>query len=132
MAKSSTSFKEGNQAHLTHGASSYEDRTALDKPIPIRLAEVERSVLADLRANGPRGIVEAELVRNATIARLMWAAMSESQEKFLSMVKYYFYASNNAQRAAQALANLPEEHAPTAGEILASYEVRNDEQDTDG
>jgi hypothetical protein len=111
-------FEQGNTAAVTHGARSYLSRTESDKPITAPMAEIERSVLADLRANGPRGVLEAALVRNETAARLLWGAMSESPERFISLLKMFCYTSNNATRAARDLAALHDNGGQSLDDLL--------------
>jgi hypothetical protein len=127
MSDNAGQFQPGNAAHMTHGARGYLSRTETDKPITINMAEIERSVLADLRANGPRGVLEAALVRNETAARMLWAAMGESPERFISLLKMFCYTSNNATRAARDLAALPTDEPLDARTILDSIRGNDDD-----
>lgn len=112
-------FTEGNTAALKHGARSYLARTEAGKPITVGLSEVERSVLEDLRANGPRGAIESILIRNKTANDLIWAAMGESPDQFASLLKMFCYTANNVVRAARDLAALDKQDGGiSAGDVL--------------
>ena len=115
MAKSSTSFEDGNKASLRHGqrskfARSYgTDDTALSAPQRSRLIELRREI------GTPEGVLDAA-IRQAADAELIreWgASFLREQAQTVGPVVFahpilsrYFTAAESARRALLAVSQL--------------------------
>lgn len=126
MPKTSTSFEDGNQAALKHGAFAYAARVADGRPLSAHMKDAETSVIAEYRAAGPRGMMEAAALEFETMARLHKDAMLTSVEAYAALETRWAYLKAKAAGLWRDLAAMPapdDDH----GDVLAAYRTVSDD-----
>ncbi len=133
MAKSKTSFTEGNQAALKHGGAAAYRAIAQKKEFTGLARETEKAIEDDLHSNGSKAMLAKDCIRLHTAAELYWghilgAIEAGDMPRFESYVKTYGWLATAGARLLGQLAALEgKESANEAIEIIKKYRDNPDQ-----